>query len=615
MACALVAGGSVLALALADGGYSDLALGVATALVWVVLVGGVLSGHVPHGEASGAVLAAAGCLLALLAMTVLSFGWTPSDESAFAEAVRIAGYLGAFLLAGLTLRGSQFGPILMGVAAAGVAVAAIALGSRLLGIGGGDVGLVDTLPTAAGRLSYPVGYWNALGALVALALPALCWIAGEARSGWVRSLALAGFGPPILAAYLTSSRGALIAIALGLSIAVAFATERRRAAATAICGVICALPAVACATLASGIVDSAGVSTPGKPELVVIVALLLGIALAGSVGTRVADSLALAPFFALRVRVRAVLLAVAAVAAVLIVLAGPSALIGDLRAGTDGSQSDRTVGIVSASGSGRTQFWDAAVEAFATEPVRGIGAGGYESYWSQNGSLRTPARNAHSEPLELLAELGVVGAACFLGFLSVVLACGISRARQGGAGAPALGILAAGLVGFTIDWTWQMPAVVLPFLVVAGAITATSDGLFRVPRTRLPRIRPAGVAVSLVVLAVPAIWASGVLAVYSSRLDASTEALSRGHLDEAAAAARSAAAVEPWAAEPWLQLARIEQAGDNIPAAAAAVRAAVDRAPQEVRAWVLASNFELQLDNVDASIAYGVRAVALAPQN
>ena len=40
------------------------------------------------------------------------------------------------------------------------------------------------------------GYWNGLGALMALTLPALTWIASEARERWWRCLALACFDHP-----------------------------------------------------------------------------------------------------------------------------------------------------------------------------------------------------------------------------------------------------------------------------------------------------------------------------------------------------------------------------------------------------------------------------------
>lgn len=605
-----------LALALAGGGYSDLALGAATVLVWVVLVVGVLAGRLARAEPPPAFVAAACLLTALLAITALSLDWTPSREAAFADAVRLAGYLGAFLLAGLAIAGARRGAALVGVAAVGVAVALLALGSRLLGIGDGDADLVAAIPTAAGRLSYPIGYWNALGALMALTIPPLAWIAARAPQPRARSLAMAAFAPPLLAAYMTSSRGALIAVILGLAVVVGLAPDRRHVAAAVTLGVAAAVPAVAVASVAGGILSSPGDGV-GFAELSVLGSLLAGMAAIATVGARVVDRLARSRPFSIRIRLANGLAALAALVAALVALAGPSALIGDLRAPPDDGSGASRVGIVSTSGSGRAQFWETALEAFESQPVRGIGAGGYESYWAQNGSFNTPARNAHSEPLEALAELGPMGFACFVGFLAVVLVVGVRRARRadGGEGAAALGLVAAGLVGFAIDWTWQVPAIAVPLLVAVatllGAPTASERAPARIHGRSWPRLPAAALGMAVVALAIPVLWSGAVLAIASSRLDASADALARGQLDEAAAAARSAAAVEPWAAEPWLSLAAIEQAGSNFEAARIDVAEAIERSPESLRAWLLVTNVQAQLGNVRPAAAYALRTLEL----
>lgn len=609
---------AVAALALAGGGFGGVALGVATATVWLSLLVLLLAGRLPAGPPSPALLTGAFCLLALLALTVLSFGWTSSDESAFEEAVRLAGYLGVFVLAGLLARPGRVEPVLAGLAAAAVLVAVVALGSRLLGIGSGDAPLVAELQSAAGRLSFPVGYWNALGALMALALAPLCRLAARPGSARRSGLALAGFPPLIAAGYLTSSRGAVLAAALGLAVTIGCSPERRRTAAAALIGIAASVPVVVASTLATGLIDSPGDGSPGRPELVTLAALLAGVAAALLLGGRLVGPLSRSRPFAITVPVRYVVAAVVAVAAALVIASGPSALIGDLRAGTDtenAAGNTRTTGIISASGSGRAQFWDAALGAFASEPVRGIGAGAFADYWNQHGSLKTPARNAHSEPIESLAELGLAGFACFAGFIAVVLAAAIGRVRRtdrdDDGAAVAIGLISAGLLGVAIDWTWQVPAVTVPVLIVAGmscALAAPQRLLAHVPR-----ISSRVVALAAIVIAVPAVWAAGVLAVSTARLQDGADALEAGNLNEAAAAARSAAAIEPWATEPWLQLVNIEQAGGNLDASRRAVVEAIRRDPSSLRAWLLATNIEAQRGDSDASLAYGRRSLVLNP--
>ena len=168
-----------------------------------------------------------------------------------------------------------------------------------------------------------------------------------------------------------------------------------------------------------------------------------------------------------------------------------------------------------------------------------------------------------------------------------------------------------------IDWTWDVPSVAVCVLLAAavlttraldaaGAGTAAAPGAVGACRRRSSRSsRPA--------FAIPAIWAGAVLAVASDRLDASDEALAAGRLDEAATAARSAAAAEPWSAEPWLQLATIEQAAGNLEAARLDARRAIDLTPADFRPWLLTTIIETSVGNYQLAYVYGSRAVDARP--
>ena len=591
------------------------AFGVATAAVWVALLLAILSGRLPASDPGPGLSTAAAFLTALLALTALSTIWTTSTGAAFEQTVRTAGYLGVLLTAGLLARRDRIGPALTGLAVGGVLVALVALGARLLGIGAADADLVAVLPTAAGRLSFPIGYWNALGALMALSVPTLCWRSATATTPALRGLALTGFPPVLLAAYMTSSRGAVLAVVLGLGITVAYSPDRRRTAAATALGLLASAPAVVVATLASGMLDSPGDGTPHGPELVTIAALLAGVAFALLAAGKLVAPLAASRPFSIRVPIRAIVAAAAVLITVLVVIAGPSAVIGDLRAGNDAATSngnDRATTLISTSGSGRAQFWQAAVEAFGDEPVRGIGAGGFADYWSQHGEASTPAENAHSEPLEVLAELGLFGFVLFAAFIAVVLGCAVSRARESDAaegGAAALGLLAAGLLGFAIDWTWQFPAVVVPVLVTAGMTAALAEPLRAF--ASVPRLSPRAVAVGAIVISVPAVWAATTLALGEASINRSEDALAAGRLTDAAASARTAAAIQPWAAEPWIHLAEVERQAGNFDAAAAAATEAIDRDQSSLDAWVLLSQAEAGRGNAVAALNHGSRALAL----
>ncbi len=298
-------------------------------------------------------------------------------------------------------------------------------------------------------------------------------------------------------------------------------------------------------------------------------------------------------------------------------IVGPARIVGDFVA-TSGREATAGGAQLSLAGSGRAQFWSAALEAFADEPLRGIGSGSYGFYWNGHGTLETPVQNAHSEPLELLAELGIVGLAAFVAFFAAAGAAGIPRARRPGgeAAGAALGLIATGLVGIVIDWTWDVPSVAVCVLLAAAVLTTRA--LDAAGAARLPRPAPLALPAPLVAFvaagfAIPAIWAGAVLAVASDRLDASDEALAAGRLDEAATAARSAAEAEPWSAEPWLQLATIEQAAGNLEAARLDARRAIDLTPADFRPWLLTTIIETSVGNYQLAYVYGSRAVELAP--
>ena len=99
------------------------------------------------------------------------------------DVVRVGGYLGVFVLVSLFVRPGEAGSVLSAIAIVGVGVAAAAIASRLLDLGPGDAGLAAAQPAASGRLSYPIGYWNGLGALSAMTVPLLVWLASRVMRG------------------------------------------------------------------------------------------------------------------------------------------------------------------------------------------------------------------------------------------------------------------------------------------------------------------------------------------------------------------------------------------------------------------------------------------------
>jgi hypothetical protein len=602
-----------VAIALAGGGYGAIALGITTIAIWFGVIVAVLVPGETRIMARPFVVAVA-ALVVLSLLSAFSLGWSIDHDTGFTDVVRICAYLGVFLLAGLLLRPGSGRSALAGVGGGLVVVSLLALGSRLLGIGAGDADLVATMPSSAGRLSYPVGYWNALGSIAAMAVPVLIWLAATTRSRAVITIALASVPPVILTADMTSSRGALVAAAIGVLIVVAASKYRARAVAAVAIAVFGSAPAIIAVALEPGILAGPG-SPPGRSELIVCLALLAGILAVGLIGPGLVARTGPSPVPGLRMRhlLAATLVAMAATVA----LVGPGEIAGDF-AVTAGREATPSGNQLSVSGSGRAQFWSAALEAFEANPLRGIGGGSFGLWWNRHGSLETSVQSVHSEPLELLAELGPLGLVSFLVFFAAVAVAGIPRARprDGSAAGAALGLVTTGLVGVVIDWTWDVPAVAVPMLLAAAVLAGRSlaaAGSVPVSAVRRPPLRvPAPIlAVVASAFALAAIWAGGTLAVANDRLDASREDVAVGNLAGAASAARSAAAIEPWSAEPWIRVATIEQAAGNATAARMAVERAIRLAPDDFRPWLLAAT----IDDVSPAVrqSYGARVLLLAP--
>jgi hypothetical protein len=465
---ALAVAVAIVALALDSGGFGSVALGFTTALTWIAVVAAAL-GPGRGRSFDRPLLVAAAALAVLAVLGAVALGWSIDRGAGFEDVVRLSLYLGVFVLAALLMRPGHAPPVLAGIAAGLVVVSLIALASRLLGIGAGDAELVAATPAFAGRLSFPIGYWNALGAMAAMAIPVLIWLESATRARVGRGLALAAIPPVLLTAFMTSSRGALIAAAIGATVAIAAADSRPRAVAALTVGVTAALPGMIVASVASGILDTAG-GSPGRPEAAVCLALAAGVLFAAVAGPALVARAAAIRISGLRMRhvLGAALVALAA----LVLIVGPGRIAGDFAA-TSGREATSGGTKLSVTGSGRAQFWSTALDAFADEPLRGIGTGSYGLYWNRHGNLETPVQNAHSEPLELLAELGLAGLTAFVVFFAAVGTAGIRRARQpgGAAAGAALGVIATGLVGIAIDWTWDVPSVAVCVLIAAAVLT------------------------------------------------------------------------------------------------------------------------------------------------
>jgi O-antigen ligase len=460
----------------------------------------------------------------------------------------------------------------------------------------------------------------------------LVWLGAHARAALVRAAAVAAIPLPILIVYLASSRGGVAAGAVGLAVLLAVGPARARMFAGVAMGAVGGALLVAEASHRHELVDALGNSTAAAQGDQML-ALTIGVVLAvGVLRFVLDDGLAKVEKLELSAATTRAAAVAAAVAVVIgVVLAQPSDRWEEFKqvAPVQTKSTYVAAHLSSGRGSGRYQFWGTALDAWQAKPLNGIGAGAYESYWHRHGDLVGPVRDAHSIFFEAMAELGIVGLALVLGFLGCAAVSGSRRGparSRGGALTAALAILAAGIVSAAIDWTWELPAcfglVVLAAALLTGPATlgpeagslppfVVNGGRARPPAPRRPRF---GLGVATLLVGWVAIWAGGVQFLTEVKLGDSRAAASSRDLSSAAQDAHDASRLQPWAAEPRLQLALVEELDGDLGAADRELREAIERAPDDWQLWFVRARLKVKAGDVAAARRALDRARELNPR-
>ena len=496
-----------------------------------------------------------------VAWSFLSILWAQVPADALDGANRTLVYLLIFgLFAGLGVT-ERVGAVLL-----------LAWGSALAALG--LIGLIraGSAATAAhfvqGRLASPISYPDGDAALfLSACLPLLVLASRRHASAGSRFLAcIAGV---VLAdlSVLCQSRGSLIWLPCALLIYLALTRSKLRAVAYLL---IAAAP-VAAATPALLDVYSAVVAGHGRraavTHAVIWIAVSGGLAAAG-----LAFLLLLERRVTLSARTRVVIgtgLSAASVVAIIAAaaIAAGSHPVGRVERAWRNFTTNQAVAPTEAPhfssglGTSRYDVWRIAVRQFLAHPVTGVGADNYIVGYLRQRRTHETSRYPESIELRTFSETGIVGAALFLGFLSVTFFRAARRARRTRLPGLALACFAGStywLLHASTDWFWELPALTgagLALLAIAAALPTEERSL--APPTTLPRVKVAAVAASAVVLA-------GALAIPWASVSLIDAAVARGPSPNSGSLLDTAASLNPWSERPALARAALAaDAGDR----------------------------------------------------
>ncbi len=514
--------------------------------------------------------------------SLASIAWAAAPDLAWVAGNRAAIGLCALVVAAAlaTRLARPATALVLGVSAAAVPPVAWALMTKLSPALAGD--------RATGRLQEPVGYWNALALICALAVPGALVLAArrpdDARGRWRVPVAAAWMVLLVVTCLLTLSRSGLLTLVVAGGIALWAVRPRRPAVASALAGLVgAALPAAYALTADALTADeiAAAARTDAGRELAwrlaagMVLAAVVAVLADRRRGTRTAAG------------VTGVVLVVAVLGAPAgtVVPSVPAPAIAAESEDRGDTLANDPSRLTDASANLRGRWWGEAWRGFTAAPVIGNGAGGFrlvELRERRDADDALLTREAHQVLLGTLSATGLVG-----GLLLGVIVAGVGWAaarawrRDGAQTRLALALIVPVALQSQIDWTASIPVLLVVVAAAAGVLVALGGP----PGTTAPP-RGAPLVAGLLALGAVLLVASAVLPWGSQRaVTASQNALADGDGAAALDAARLAARLDPLSPRPdWARAEAFAAAGRRDAALGAYLDAAAAQ-PDNPATW------------------------------
>ncbi|MDQ8046588.1 MAG: O-antigen ligase family protein, partial [Patulibacter sp.] len=281
---------------------------------------------------------------------------------------------------------------------------------------------------------------------------------------------------------------------------------------------------------------------------------------------------------------------------------------------------DETTTTRFASGGGnRRELWRVALAEWSDHPVAGIGAGSYGIDWFARRRTNEAIRQPHSLPLQVLGELGLVGAALLaLAAAGAAAAAWLALRRHTVEGdvlviAGALGSVVAWAVHTSLDWIYNLPAVTAVALLGLAALLAAAAPAEVSATEPANRRAPLGRASALALVAVSMASIGVQLAVnaYTTRANGLIAS------DPAAAirAAQRAVRLDRTDVSAWIALAAAQARTGSYARSDAALQQAVVAEPRSYVGYALRGDLATRAGLTSRAHAFYERASELNPRD
>ncbi len=362
-------------------------------------------------------------LAAITALSALSIAWSVQPDASWVEANRAVSYLAAFggAIALARLMPERWSALTGALAISATALCAWAL---LVKVFPGTLDPGDPL----GRVNAPFDYWNAVGLVGAMGLPACLW-AGSRRNGHpaVRALCVPPITILVAALLLSYSRSALLAAIVGAALWFALGPERLRATVPFGIGLVGAavltIWALSTHPLTHDGASATARASAGHSFGVLLVLVIALVTTAGFVAAFIVDRAVLAQ--PARRRIGTVLicgLGLIPVGGLVAVSVSSRGLTGEVSHLWSGVTNARQItgdvpGRLVQLGNTRPRYWSEALRVGEHNLLAGAGALGYATARTRYTRDQWLVGHAHGYGFETFADFGLIGVALNLALL------------------------------------------------------------------------------------------------------------------------------------------------------------------------------------------------------